>query len=247
MGRIRRAMLRSLCAASLAIGAPAARAAPAQAALPAGTAERAIVQMAIRAAGGRSALEHAATLRWSGDAVVYTAGGRFDIHVETVVHPFRSAHSESWLHDEGPAQRRVLHIDPDGGWIEREGQRAPLPAAVLGHERQQYALYGLMRLLPLLEDGVTLRRLPERADGQLGLHVEHPAAPPADLYFDAAGHLSRIEDRVANPDGGAPLAQRIELGGSVPGAAIRWPRTVTILQNGSPYFELTIQRLSTGD
>ena len=209
-------------------------------------AARAIVVRAIRAAGGRDALEQAATLRWSGDAVVYAGDRRLDIRVATVVRPFQSARSETWLREQGPATKRTLVIDGDDGWIERNGRREPLPAAALRHEIQQYALYGLMRLLPLLEDGVALRALPPTADGGVALHVEHPAAPAADLYFDAHARLRAIVDQVIDPNGGPPISQRIELRGTARGAVVRWPRTIRILQDGAPYFELTIRRLTTG-
>jgi hypothetical protein len=234
-----------ICAATL-MAAPVAimpAGAPESAA---GPVERAIVARAIEAAGGRAALEQAATLRWSGDAVVYTSDGRIDLEVQTVVRPFRSAHSEMWLRGQDPATKRALDVTSDAGWIERNGQREPLALPALRHEQQQYAIYGLMRLLPLLDDGVVLRRLATAPVGQTALHVEHQAAPAADLYFDSTGRLRTIEDRVVDPDGGASIAQRIELGGTVAGAPIRWPRTIRILQNGSPYFELTIRRLETG-
>jgi len=240
-------MLGSWGIAWLAVAAPAGLAAAADPAPAVDVEARAIVLRAIEVAGGREALQHTATLRWTGDAVVHAAGASLDIRVRTVAHPFDAAHSESWLRSEGPAHLRVLHIDAGGGWIERDGRRMPMPPAVLLHERQQYALYGLMRLLPLLDGGVILRRLPAGADGLVGLHVEHPAAPPADLLFDVSGRLRAIDDRVADPDGGPPIAQHIELGGRAPGAAFRWPRTVRILQNGAPYFELSIRHLSAGD
>lgn len=232
-----------IVAIAVAVVAAAAPFGPALAETP----ERALVLRAIAVSGGRAALERATTLRWAGEAVIATREGRLKVEVRSIVRPFRSARSESWPRAEGPAAKRVLEVSADGGWIEHDGRREPLSASAWQHERQQYAIYGLMRLLPLLDDGVILRRLPPRAGGRPGLHVEHPAAPPADLFFDAAGHLCAIEDRVVDPAGGPPIAQRIELGGAVPGAPIRWPRTLTILQNGAPFFALSIRRFSTGE
>ena len=72
-----------------------------------------------------------------------------------------------------------------------------------------------------------------------------PGAPQADLFFDAKGRLVRLEDVVPNPEGTGTVAQRFDFEGVVenPGG-LRWPRTIRITQDGTPYFTLRIATLT---
>ena len=98
-------------------------------------------------------------------------------------------------------------------------------------------------LLAPLEDATTvLRREPDR-DGLRILHVEHPKAAPADLYFDASANLVRLEDTVPAAEGPGRVLQRFDFEGAITANGIRWPKTIRISQDGKPYFELRIATL----
>ena len=80
-----------------------------------------------------------------------------------------SARSDSWLLSDGPTKTRSLIIEPEGGWIERDGAQTPMPPAILRHERAQYALYGLMRLVSLSDPGASGLAGPEANTLQPGI------------------------------------------------------------------------------
>jgi hypothetical protein len=194
---------------------------------------------AIDRAGGHDALARVRTLAWDGHAVVHVGGREIPIGVSTRVAPFDWARSTSWLEPEGASKARTMIVARDAAWIESDGRRQPMEAAMAVHERQQYAIYGLMLLEPLDRPGVSVEPLP---DGRRGLRVRHPLAPAAELLFDADARLSEMRNTVADPHGGAPVAQRFVFSGEVVSNGVRWPRTLRIEQAGRPYFDLGFDR-----
>jgi hypothetical protein len=90
---------------------------------------------------------------------------------------------------------------------------------------------------------VTLHRLPD-ATGLRVLHVEHPRAAPADMYFDANGRLVALVDTVPSPEDASPIRQRFDFEGDIQAGGVHCPRTLRILQNDAPYFELRLASLA---
>ncbi len=177
--------------------------------------------------GGREILSRVKALHWTGNAIVEAGGRKLEIEVRTRVEPFVRARSETRL--AGTADFRTLIIEPDGGWTERNGTRTPLPAAQAEHERQQYGLYGYLLLV----------QAPTRVVGD-HLVAERPGLPPATLLLD--GDVVMAADyAVAGPDGTGTVAQRFLLEGELEDHGIRWPRTITILQNDKLYFTLDVE------
>jgi predicted small secreted protein len=203
---------------------------------------RALLHEAIETAGGLDALGRVRALHWTGEATVFAGDRRIELGVDTRIEPFLRAKSDTWLRDQGRATLRTLEVLPDGGWMTRDDKREPMPADMLEHERLQYATYGLMLLAPLDDAKTVLRREPDR-DGLRILHVEHPNAAPADLYFDANAALVRLEDTVPAAEGAGRVLQRFDFEGVTAANGIRWPRTIRITQDGKPYFELRIATL----
>ncbi len=203
---------------------------------------QALLQQAIDAAGGEAALTNARVLTWSGSATVFAGENKIELGVQSRVEPFRRAQSDTWLLSKGRATLRTLQIDGDQGWMARDGKRTEMPAQSLHHERAQYAVYGLMRLVTLRQPGVVLRVLPADSHGRRGLHVQHPSAPEADMYLNADGRLAYLTDNVPAPEGEGTLAQRFDFDGSIESHGVRWPRIVRISQNGKPYFELRLEQ-----
>lgn len=115
-----------------------------------------------------------------------------------------------------------------------------MPIAMQRHERAQYAVYGLMRLVTLRDAGANLEALPDDADGLRGLRVSHPQAPAAELYFHGDGRLAYLTSSVPAPDGDGNVAQRFDFEGTIEAGGVRWPRTLRISQSGQPYFELRL-------
>lgn len=186
---------------------------------------------AIAAMGGREKLERVRALRWTGSARVETPGKPLLLEVETRVEPFLRARSRSWLAGK-PETARTLIIEPDGGFVEREGKRTALPARQAEHERQQYGLYGYMLLV----------QAPMRDVRDL-LVAERPGLPPAAFWLEG-DYLVAADYSVASPDSDAPIKERFLLEGGIYDQGIRWPQTITILQNNKPYFTLDIETFS---
>jgi len=150
--------------------------------------------------------------------------------VNTRIEPFVRARSETKL--SGTDDLRTLIIEPEGGWIERNGTRTPLPRAQAVHERQQYGLYGYMLLV----------RAPTRVVGN-HLVAEQPGLPPVTFLMEGDAVMG-ADYAVANPEGTGTVAQRFLLEGEIRDQGIRWPQTVTILQNDKPYFMLDLDSFS---
>jgi len=199
-----------------------------------------LLNRAMAAAGGEIALSHARVLIWTGDASVFAGDKRIDLSVETVVEPFTYALSDTWLRDQGRATLRTLEIDGGQGWLTRDGKTEALPGAILAHERQQYATYGLMRLVTLRDSGAVFST-PAGQSGARILEVHHPFAADSRLYFAPAGRLTALENTVVAPDGGKAIAQRFEFSGEIASAGVRWPRRLVLTQEGKPYFTLALK------
>jgi hypothetical protein len=212
-----------------------------------GTPERRL-DTAIAVAGGREALNRCRTLRWTGVVRGVTPLG---IRVDTTVTPFGYARSDTWLETEGPEKKRTLLIEGEQGWTIVNGEKKPMTPAMLLHERQQYALYGLMRLVTLEEPGVTLS-VRMRSDGEgFTLDTRHPQAPAARLMFDRMARLEGAEYLVAHPETGAPVQETVVFENMkrrrVKGGMIRWPEKLRMFQNGKPYLELTFETFEAGE
>jgi hypothetical protein len=172
-------------------------------------------------------------LSWTGTARVYTADRVLALGVTTQVTPFRSARSGTWLLSEGAASTRSMIIEPHGGWLERAGKRKPMPAAMLRHERQQFAIYGLMQQ-------AIAGRL-RQAGGT------SPEIPETEFTFDAGGRLVEARNRVDDPAGGAEkIKQVFHFSGELEDKGLRWPKRIDILHNGRPYFTLELESFSVG-
>jgi len=233
----------AMCAAACLAAACGSESGPATSQAPHDEASQALLDEAIKAAGGEAALSRVHALRWYGEATVHDGDRQLALGVETRVEPFLRATSETWMLDDKRATTRTLEIGPDAGWMVKGRERTPMPAPMLAHERLQYATYGLMLLVPLRAKDVVLRRDPD-VDGLRVLHVEHPRAAPSDLFFDKQGRLVRIDNVVPKPDGIGSDRQRFDFEGQIEANGLVWPRGMRISHDGQPYFELRLATLS---
>jgi len=203
--------------------------------------ERALLERAIRAAGGEDALARSPVLAWTGSAVVHAGDHEIALVGEWTVQPPDMAISRTWPRDEGRSSPREISISSVSGTMTLGGRTSPMPQAMLAHERQQFGLYGIMRLLPLRDERVTLGPLAKDARGRRGLRAAKAGEPAVDLYFGPDGRLAALITTVRDPATGAAVREQIELEGSIEGAGIRWPRNLRINRDGAPYFDLSIE------
>jgi hypothetical protein len=201
---------------------------------------KSVLDGAIEAAGGQAALARVKELAWTGTATVNAEGKTTEIQMDTIVRPFTYGRSSSWPKGERKGVR-TIQTEHGSAWTNERFAWTPLPAAQAAHENQQMALYSVMLLVGLKEPGVGVQETAPGMDGTRNLHVEHPKAPPTDLRFDAKGKLVQATNSVRDPKGGAaPIPQVITFSGEMTSNGVKWPKRITIQQNGAPYFDLEL-------
>ena len=201
-----------------------------------------LLRRAIRRAGGYKLLSRVRLLTWEGEATVFDGDRRIELGISTLVAPFVSARSTSWLLSQGKASARTMIISETGGRMERDGRSEELPRRLVTHERAQFAMYGLMLLAPLDRGGASIRQPHVPSSGFDILRVSHKLAPLTRLFFESDGRLAEAVNTVPQPVTGRPVRQRFIFSAEQMPGPVRWPRTIRIEQEGKPYFELRLAR-----
>lgn len=172
-------------------------------------------------------------LSWTGTAHISAGGEEIDIGLRTTVDPPFAARSETWLLSKGAASTRSMVITPDGGWIEREGRRDPIPEAMLRHERQQFGIYTLMLMAPSLASSA-------RPTGRVFVGPTGNA-PRTELIFNSEGRLVEARNSVFDPEGGTePVPQVFRFSGTLSDGGVDWPQRIDIEQKGKPYITIRL-------
>jgi hypothetical protein len=178
---------------------------------------------------------HVSSLAWTGIGKVFPAGQVLELGVSTSVVPFVSARSETWQLEKGRSTTRTMIIEPEGGWIERDGKREPMPADMLEQERQQFALYGQMQLA-IAQASISRafpRKIMIKGDGVRSVDTE--------FVFDARKRLVEARNEVTDHDAASgKAAQVFKFSGEVKSNGLHWPRRMEMYRGTSPYFVLEI-------
>jgi hypothetical protein len=235
MSRPIRPALALLSFVLLAVGSSAAPGPP-----PAQESPRALLARAMAAAGGAEKLARYPAFVWHGKAVVHAGEREIRLQGTWKLQPPDVSIVETYEVERGPSSLRKMILTADGGWGERDGARQPLPADMVTHERDQFYLYYVMRLAPLQSPPFELSTLPGEAAGAAGLKVKAPGRPDVDLFFDAAGSLTRLRTRIRKPGATEEVLEELRFDGFVEGEGIRWPRAIRITWDGKPYFDLEL-------
>lgn len=225
---------RGIAAAALmaALGACATApdaAAPAQAAAP----SKSVLQSAIDAAGGQAALSQVKEVEWTGKATINAGGKTTNVNVVTVLRPAGDwSRSTTWTDAEGPKKARTIQTEQGKGWTVNSVTWTPMPEAQAVHENQQFGLYKAMLLTSLT--GAT-----EDAAAR-SLKTQLHGGAPAELMFDASGKLTGATLTVRDAAGGADIKETVKFSGEIVSNGVKWPKQISITQNGAPYFDLEI-------
>lgn len=196
---------------------------------------------AIDAAGGETALNAVKELEWTGKATVNAGGKTTNLNVITVLRPQTNwARTTSWTDEAGQKKARTLQAEMGKAWDVNVVNWTPLPEAQAVHENQQYGLYKLMLLAPLKAAGSTVSEGKVGADGVRTIKAQLEGGVPADLGFDATGKLVSASMSVRDPKGGADIAQTIKFAGEIVSNGVKWPKQISIQQNGAPYYDLEL-------
>ena len=202
---------------------------------------KSVLDAAIDAAGGQAALAQVKELEWTGTATINAGGKTTVVDVETVVRPLASgARSSSWVKADGPKTARTIQAEQGKAWTVNRVTWTPMPEAQAVHENQQFALYSLMLLTPLKDPAAKVVEQPAGADGSRTIRATLANGMGGDLKFDPAGKLVGADLTVRDPAGGADIAETVTFSGEIVSNGVKWPKKVTILQKGQPYFELDI-------
>ena len=100
--------------------------------------------------------------------------------------------------------------------------RSQLSEEVLENERDEFYLYSLMRLLPLLDSAMRLAGQPKSEDGLDVIRVSRPERPDVDLFFDADSRLRRLSLETLDPVTNTRRRQNVKLDGEIESKGIRW-------------------------
>jgi hypothetical protein len=200
-----------------------------------------MLERAIAAAGGTQALEAATVLKWTAKATIHSARGPLHIEGRWLIEPPDRAVVATWESDKGESSVRRMLLDGAQGWMERGTERTPMPAAILANERDQFYLYSVMRLVPLRDREIELS-----ADNAGTLLIRHPKRPDVEAFFDETGRLARLRTYVSHPANNSDIVQEVILEGAISAGGVQWPRTIRIVQDGKPFFEMQLIDFSLG-
>jgi hypothetical protein len=208
---------------------------------------RALLDRAISAAGGAANLQRHRVLAWHGTASITVSGRTVRIEGDWRIEPPDRAHIETFEIDKGPVSTRSLVIDGDKGWTIKDGQSLVLPQLFVGNEREQFYLYWLARLVPMLDKDFRLTMVEPDEQKRAGFRVERAGRRDATLYFTPDARLARIVSAVTDPTSGADLPQELRFSGEIAARGIRWPRRIQVVQKGTVFFDLELSDLQTPD
>jgi hypothetical protein len=210
---------------------------------------RALLERAIEAAGGPGPLTRAAALVWDGEATIHLPDGPLKIAGTWRLEPPDRDIVETYIAGDDPKTARTMIISGARGWMQKDGHTTPLPDAVVEHERGQFYVYSLLRLVPLRDPAFALSPLPPDDEGLAGFRVTHAGWPTVDVYLDAGSRPRRLVSEVKIPGpgyvpgSGATKRQVVTLSGDIEAGGIHWPRELKITWDDRPYFDLTITSL----
>jgi hypothetical protein len=211
---------------------------------------RELLGLAIVAAGGAENLQRQSVFAWHGKGTIHAARGQtIRIEGDWRVEPPDRAIVETFIVgsgvDQGPGSTRSMGIDNGRGWWRIGGDEQPMDAATLANERDQFYLYHLLRLTPLLGADYTLTPLPPDAVGRPALRVRHAGRRDADLYFDRDYRIVRLTTTIFHLGLKTEVPEELRLTGTVEAGGIKWPQRIQILQRGELFFDLELTKFRT--
>lgn len=195
---------------------------------------RAVIDKAIKAAGGEEKLAKYQAQTWSekgtfygmGDGIAYTGKyatqwpDKFRMEIENYM---------------------TLVIDGERGWM-KTADTQDIPKEQMEEQREgRYAAW-VATLVPLKDKGFTLRALDKAKvtdKPAAGVQVSHAGHRDVKLYFDkGSGQLVKVEQRVkALEEGGKEVTQETLFSDYHEVQGVRVPGKIMILRDGKKYLE----------
>jgi hypothetical protein len=98
-----------------------------------------------------------------------------------------------------------------------------------------------MLLIPLKDAGAKVTQDPVGVGGTHAIKGVLADGLAGELEFDKSARLTRAGMVAPDPAGGAaPLIEQVAFSGELVSNGVKWPRHISIQQNGQPFFELEL-------
>lgn len=161
-------------------------------------------------------------IAWTAEGAVHDGARDLPIRMRGRLTADGGAISDSWPIAEGEAAglRRMV-ITASGGWIERNGQRSPMPPAMFAEERTQFAFYGDY----------------QRADRWCSAVRNGARAFGATLFRCRKGELTDAANRIG------AIRQDFRLFGTIRSGGAALPLAMELRRDGKRYFTMRVERL----
>ncbi len=236
-----RTMLASVALAAMLGSCTTMTETPGAAAVDAGVyAGKGVLDAAIDAAGGETALSKVKEIYFTGLAKVTVDGTTTEQNVAVLVRPFAFYRLTSWAKGAEPKTAKTVQAELGKAWDVTRVTWTPLSDAGAKFENERLGLFSLMLLAPLKTDGAAVKEQPIGADGTRAIQVVYPKAQPAELEFDLNGKLVRMGFNGTDAKTGASVVDRAVFSGEIVSNGVKWPKQIRIEHNGAPAFEVDI-------
>ncbi len=202
-----------------------------------------ILERAIKAHGGTSALTRAAQVKRTDTGSIWVGGRKLSLTVQVI----RSLPDKLRLTiGVGSGVKSVLVMDGEKGWYSDGGPAVPLMAPKMKELREETYVFYATTLVPLTKEGYTLSTLPRtKVDGEaaVGIKVARKGYLDLRLYFlQRNGLLVRVEREATLA--GVKVAKESRYSTFKSFDGVKLPTRETEYVNGNKSTEITISDVS---
>ncbi len=195
----------------------------------------AIVDKAIKAAGGEKALMKRHTMTWTMKGTYYGMGDGLPFTANYALHL-----PNQFRFEIAGFMTRV--VNGDHGWSQQNGDTTELTKDQLAEAKEELYLTRLATLLPLKHKGYELSSLGDSkiaGHSVVGIEVKHKGHRPAKLYFDSkTGRLFATAARVKSfEDNGNEVDQQSIFSDVKDVDGVPYPTKLTITRGDNKYVE----------
>jgi hypothetical protein len=196
---------------------------------------RAVIDRAVKAAGGEKALAKRKAMTWTSKGTYYGMGAEIPFTANYAL----ELPNKSRLEIENFMTRVV---NGDKGWVQMMGETRELEKDQLAEAREALYLDGVATLVPLKGEGFKLSPLGDSKVGDaaaVGVKVAHAGHRDVKLFFDKkSGLLLKIESTVkAQEQGGKEVTQEAVYRDYTDVDGVKVPQKMTIKRDGERYVE----------
>jgi putative sterol carrier protein len=201
---------------------------------------RALVDRAIRAAGGEARLERFKAATWKARGARHEMNRTVTFTGEFAAQMPDRTRAAVEGEANGQTFKIVFVLKGDQGWIQVNGNTSELTEEQLTEEKEDLYAENLTRLVPLKEPGVRLtllQEMPVNGHDAVGLQVSRKNHRDIQLYFDKQNGLLVKKARTVKGLAGKDVTEETLYAGYKDFGGLQIPTHVTITRNGKPFAE----------